>query len=233
VDLPFRYEVVRAADHPELERAEAPSLLLSPSEEALLAALRYPKRRHKWILGRIAAKSVLLKAIAEREGRARAARDVSVLNEPSGQPYAVLEGEGRLPWPLSISHRAEWGVAALGKESVRALGIDLETVETRSEDFMKDFFTPEESQEVEHAANRMLELSRIWSAKEAVLKALGVGLRIDTRTIRILPPDARVDAASAWAPFEVELSGITLPWPARGFFHRGPGYVLTAAVAEG
>lgn len=114
------------------------------------------------------------------------AADLAVKNAPSGAPFVEQAGA---PWPgcLSISHREPYGVAAYESEAGRTLGIDLELVVERDMALVRTFFTETEQREVRKLAGRArhLAVARIWSAKEAVLKALRIGLRHDTRELEI------------------------------------------------
>jgi phosphopantetheinyl transferase len=67
------------------------------------------------------------------------------------------------------------------------MGIDLELIEERSMVFQQDYFTVEELRQIEGLPekDRAFSTTLIWSGKEAVLKALSLGLRIDTRKIGI------------------------------------------------
>jgi 4'-phosphopantetheinyl transferase len=222
--LGFRWEIVRAAEYPPIEHGEPPSGVLSRKEAETLNGLRFLQRRRKWLLGRVAAKKLIEEAFGA------AAQAITIANEPSGAPYAEIEGQGRIDRALSISHRADWGLAALGDPGVIALGVDVETIEPRDDSFIADFFTPEEVAAVSRAGGeRDLAIARTWSAKEAALKALGVGLRVDTRAIHV--SETGGDVADGWAPIAVAASGeLTFPGPARAFWRQGPGYVVTAVV---
>jgi phosphopantetheinyl transferase len=69
------------------------------------------------------------------------------------------------------------------------VGCDLETVEPRSPAFLADYFTDAEPNLVARtpAAMRDRVLTLLWSAKESALKALGSGLRLDTRSVDAAP----------------------------------------------
>jgi phosphopantetheinyl transferase len=222
--LGFRWVVVRAADYPPIESGEPPSGVLSHSEVAALEALRFVQRRRKWLLGRVAAKRVIGDAFGA------APQAITIANEAWGAPYAEIEGQGRVERALSISHRADWGLAAIGDPGVVRLGVDIETVEPRDDCFIADFFTAEEVAAVGRAGrDRDLAIARTWSAKEAALKALGVGLRVDTRAIRI--GEAGGDEVDGWAPIAVEASGeLNFGGTVRAYWRRGPGYVITAVA---
>ena len=62
-------------------------------------------------------------------------------------------------------------------------------VEPRSPAFLADYFTDEERNLVAQtpAAMRDRVLTLLWSAKESALKALGCGLRLDTRSVNAGP----------------------------------------------
>ena len=158
---------------------------LSAVEFKTYQGLRFPKRRHEWLLGRWTAKQLLRHSLASYEGLPLEA--ISVANDPDGAPYLAVEGEGRLPVSLSISHRAGRAVCALSPAASPSIGVDLEYVETRAPAFVNDFFTAEESARVWACPDPLRDtlVTVIWSAKEAVLKALREGLRLDTRAVEI------------------------------------------------
>jgi 4'-phosphopantetheinyl transferase len=84
------------------------------------------------------------------------------------------------------------GVDAAAKGRRPVLGCDLELIEPRELNFVHDFFTPGELAAVQAlppGPDRDTLITVIWSAKEAALKALREGLRLDTR---------QIDCAIAW-----------------------------------
>jgi phosphopantetheinyl transferase len=242
-DLPFRWTLVSAEDPESAFGEGSADRLLSDGERCAFESFRFARRRSKWLLGRLAAKTLLRTVWAETAGEVLDPRQIIVQNDPSGVPFAEIAGRGPLPWPISISHRFPWGVAAVGLPPARALGIDLETVEPRSQNWFRDYFGTEEIAEVaavDSEEKRDLAVARIWSAKESVLKAFGVGLRLDTRSIRVCQRGqpgvqaAELDesASADWLPLDAFVSGIShgAPTVVRAYWRRGPGYVLTAAV---
>jgi phosphopantetheinyl transferase len=223
----FRHLLVHASEYPSLAQGQAPPGLLSPAEEEILAGLVFPQRRRKWLLGRMAGKRLL----ADMGWGA----DVMIFNDEAGAPYATKAGE-RLPVSLSISHRGDWGLAAVASDV--SLGADLETVEGRDAALVRQFFSEAEAATVEAAGEgRNTVVARIWSGKEAVLKALGIGLRHDTRDIVVgaeIAAPARCEAE--WRGLEVTLAPVlavqiaprrlSLVW--RDFGDR----VITVAILE-
>jgi 4'-phosphopantetheinyl transferase len=197
----FRHLLVHASEHPSLAQGQAPPGLLSPAEETILAGLGFAQRRRKWLLGRWAAKRLLAEMGWGGE--------LTILNDEAGAPYALKAGE-RLPVCLSISHRGDWGLAAAGVRPDVMLGADLETVEARDAALVRQFFSEAEAARVEVAgAARDTVVARIWSGKEAVLKALGIGLRHDTRDI-VVGEEIAVPAGieGEWKGLEVKLAPV-------------------------
>jgi 4'-phosphopantetheinyl transferase len=239
----FRWTISNASEHEALCRAEAPPAFLSPQEEAALSRLAFPMRRRKWLLGRWAAKRVLREVLAEKHEYVPALTDITIANQPSGAPYALIEGQGRVPWSLSISHRIDVGFAAVASSSRVAVGADVELVVPRDPALVRGFFTGEEAAAVDSVRGREVDLAvaRIWSAKEAVLKAMGLGLRLDTRTVQVLGESPEEDGAApaGWRRLRTSLSrgrdnaGAPRRSPARDVtvFWRDEGeYVLTIAL---
>jgi 4'-phosphopantetheinyl transferase len=200
-----------------------PQDFLSPIERQRFERMRFPKRRSEWLRGRWAAKHLLL--TCDSTWNQMALDAITIAAEPEGAPYYEIAGQGRIPACLSISHRHQMVLCALAPFKI---GVDLEAVEPRSAEFVEDFFTPAEAAVWSGLgeAQRPLWANLAWSAKEAVLKALGKGLRLDTRRVEISPPGRfSTDASLGWQPLGVQYSNEELAawWQPRG------DYVLTLA----
>jgi phosphopantetheinyl transferase len=164
---------------------------------------------------------------------------ISVLNRPSGEPFVLLEGKGEWGWPISISHRSELGLASAPLDAGRAIGADLETVEPRDPALVRQFFTDGEAALVAAAGPALDEVvARIWSAKEAVSKVLGLGLRLDTRELEVsLDGVPYGEGPAEWQTLDVQLGPTLLaafpPGSMRVVWRREAGVVLTVALAPG
>jgi 4'-phosphopantetheinyl transferase len=217
----FRYVVAHAGENPTLALGRAPPALLSPSEEAILAGLALLPRRRKWLLGRWAAKRLLGEIAAEEQslvaellGKPGSNPEwrcqFSILNDEAGAPYVDRQG-GRLPLSLSISHRGFRGLAAVALAPGACVGADLETVEPRDPALVRQFFSESEADRVAKTSGAAAEqaIARIWSAKEAVLKAMGIGLRHDTRDIVVGDEvDAPAGLAEGWRALDIRLAPV-------------------------
>jgi 4'-phosphopantetheinyl transferase len=126
---------------------------------------------------------------------------VEIRAAPSGAPQVFL-GSQAAKLAISLSHRAGRAVCVVAPDGT-ALGCDLELVEPRSDAFTSDYFTAAEQSMVARAAqNKRPEfLALMWSAKESALKALGEGLRLDTRCVAISLEESASDSA-VWRPLQ-------------------------------
>ena len=160
---------------------------LTPSERGVLQGLRIEKRRADWMLGRWAAKAAVRAVVGTDVG------DVEIVAGLDGRPLARFAGtvppEGAVS--VSISHAGGVGFAA-ARTGVENLGCDVEIVAVRSDAFVADYFTAAEREMVaaSPAGDRDWLTNLVWSAKEAALKALGEGLRLDTRVVEVTTPVA-------------------------------------------
>lgn len=82
---------------------------------------------------------------------------------------------------FNLSHSATTVAVVVSEEG--EVGIDVEEIKPHVKGFASRYFGVDEQAAVEAAVDPTAELCRIWSAKEAVGKALGTGLSGGIRTI--------------------------------------------------
>jgi 4'-phosphopantetheinyl transferase len=207
---------------------------LSARERDRLDQFRFTKRRTEFLLRRWAGKSAVARATGLPADSGTAVR-IEVLNHPSGAPFVEVDGR-RADLDVSLSDRAGTAVGLVGAlgSGPGTLGVDLEVVEPRSRGFVSDFLTDSEAAWVEHRRAQDGEdgwqeaANLVWSAKEAALKVLRVGLRADTRTVDVTVEEERRD--DGWAPLLVDsVRGGRMP----GWWRRDGLFVLTVAYAAG
>lgn len=166
--------------------------LLGKDEQAYLDHLRFEKRRREWLAGRLALKALLIESFQNLASKRF--NQLQILKEEGGAPRLALD-EGETPIPISLSH-SNGSIFCACSTGQSPIGVDLELIEERSQAFISDYFTPEEISQVERHTpqKRSLYSTLVWSAKEAVLKALSIGLKMDTRRINVNPESTSFEA---------------------------------------
>ncbi len=193
-----------------------PSLFLSDSEAERLAALPSEKRRRDWLLGRWTVKRLLQTMIWETSHTTVPLDLITVANSADGVPtiasqLPLVNGQ----FSISISHSHGQALVTAVAKPNWPIGCDIEKITARSETFIDDYFTETEAllvQQVE-GKQRDVMVTAVWSAKESVLKALHLGLSVDTRSVAcLIDPGKR--PSDTWVPFEICCDNGRLPYPA-------------------
>ncbi len=163
------------------------------------------QRRREWLLGRIAAKDSVRHCLRTRYGRQWAAADIRIETGESGKP--APQGEWRrhcgARMDISITHTANSVVAAAAPNS--CLGIDIEQRDrVISDDFAAAAFGTLEQEVAAESGEGATALFRFWCAKEALVKALGTGLRYGASDLLVRAYDRetgslKVEATRLWA----------------------------------
>jgi len=159
---------------------------LHPSEQRHLDSLRFQKRRNDWLLGRWTAKK-LLKEVWFPEN---VMQDIAILPGENRAPQVFLHGLG-VDKKISISHSHGIGFCVTAPQG-QIVGCDLEKLEQRSDHFYSDYFTSQESEnyaKYRQLLSKAAYYSLLWSAKEAVMKALRTGLSLHPLKLEISAMD--------------------------------------------
>jgi len=168
---------------------------LSPAEVARLEAARIPKRREDLRLGRWTAK-LAVAAYLNLPSDPSTLAAIELRPDASGAPWVFFE-DRPAPVSISLSHRGGRAVCAVAAPGA-LLGCDLEIAELRWNAFITDYFTDQEQELIARVSDsqRWAVLALLWSAKESTLKALRVGLRIDTRQVVVESVGGMIRAAN-------------------------------------
>lgn len=180
--------------------------LLSLDEHRRMETYTHAKRRREFLLGRVAARTLLAEQLAL---------------DPKAVPLQVAEdGAPEVPTPavhVSIAHSGDKAVAAAGR---RPVGIDLEHIQPRHTNLHR--FLLHESEVVlldQLPMPREQALILCWTLKEATLKGLRTGFRLSPKKLRL-----SIDAVTSTASVAIDGQGT---WQAR-FVEQDGAYLALA-----
>ena len=128
---------------------------------------------------------------------------VSIETTPAGKPFLCHA----LNWYLSVSHTGDWVVLAVGQTPV---GVDVEYLNTRFiiDDLIPSVLTITEQRAMTESTNARLLFYKLWTRKEALVKATGKGIGDDFVNVPALEGTHSVDS---------QLIGGVGPWYVRSF----------------
>lgn len=198
---------------------------LTVPEAERLASFPYAKRRSEARLGRWTAKNAVARVL--HLGGWRGQLDgIVIRNAADGAPEVFL-ADTPAPFRISMTDRADWAVCVVTQEGADVdVGCDLEVVEPRSRQFVRDWFTPLERDLVYGGDDADLLANLVWSAKESALKVLRTGLRRDTRSVEVR---LFADERDGWNRMEIHsVEGSVFP----GWWRRAGAFVFTFAASR-
>jgi phosphopantetheinyl transferase len=136
-------------------------------------------------MGRVALKEVVRRWIADKTGRRLYPADIVIETDDYGRPYVTGEWEYDLieAPEVSLAHSGGYSFAAAGRAGM-PVGVDMEWPgRVKEPQLVAEYFSPVEQTYLAHLASADFEtgMLRIWCAKEAAAKCIGVGLdgRVD------------------------------------------------------
>ncbi|MFC3340217.1 4'-phosphopantetheinyl transferase family protein [Paracandidimonas soli] len=144
---------------------------LTQDERNAFAGMRREADRRS----RVVTRAVLRRTLGRKLGCGPA--DVPLSHLPGGKP--VLDEEGGRAWHFNVSHSGNIALLAVADNPV---GVDVETrMHGDPVAMARQFFCAQEQERVAGARDAGEAFLAIWTAKEAVVKMTGHGLRIDPR----------------------------------------------------
>lgn len=167
-------------DHAAWRAAQAGDVLLTPEEQARVAKLRGAARQENLEAALAARRAWLAEQLGLGPG------DIPLEREPEGAPLL------RLPNARTVSFSRSGPVSALaiGRDG-HAFGLDVEQVRPMDHAAPLGMVClPEEARlmaDAIAAAPDEPRFLRLWTLKEAVLKATGRGFRADAQKVRLVP----------------------------------------------
>lgn len=137
------------------------------------------RRRREWLLGRATIKESVRVVLLERSGQLLYPSDITVMHDELGAPYVDGWWRGQLADApsVSLSHTSRGCMVAVGASAV---GVDFEDLgRIQQPELIIDTLTPIERDSIRGLNGAALDerLLRLWCAKEATAKFLGIGLQ--------------------------------------------------------
>lgn len=169
--------VLSGADLEQFDPALLARYFLSVDEMSAFKNLeRFPQRQRQWLYGRVAAKdAVRLWAVEQQQGEMLHPAAFEISSDERGRPFIKPSALLASPPLLSISHSENRAIAIAHERDV---GIDLERIGARQANVVEAFASSKEREAISNfpSQERDAWITRLWCAKEAVGKLLGVGL---------------------------------------------------------
>lgn len=154
------------------DHLDAWETLLSTEEARRAQTFSRGKRRREFVLGRAAARMLLSERMGVRPGEV-------ALQVAEGGAIDVIGTDLH----VSIAHSGDHAVAAAAP---RYIGVDIETIISRNADLHRYMLHPDEHQLLESLPmDRDRAQILCWTLKEAVLKAMRVGLRYSPKKLHL------------------------------------------------
>ena len=167
---------------PDAIREAAAGASLDERERARRERIVRPRPRRQFTLCRAALRTVLCRALSCSND------ELSFGASTYGKPFAVVGGVPN-PIAFNVSHSGRHGLIALAPEG--RIGVDVEERSARRDidGDIRLLFAPDERARLNKAnGHRRLALFwRLWTMKEALVKASGTGLARDTTSFTIPP----------------------------------------------
>ena len=142
---------------------------LSQSERERAAKYVIPWVRNQFVVGR----SLLRRALAHSLRASPC--EIELTTRGDGKPVLA---DSAIGLHFNVSHSGGWAAIALAP---RPVGVDLESMReiTNERDLVERFFAPDECEQYRSLAEDVKRIGflRGWTCKEAVLKAVGSGMR--------------------------------------------------------
>jgi len=214
------------------EGSDYPKILdkyFSLEEQAEYSRFKVIKKQFEWISSRIISK-IMIKQILK--GEKLNFPDIRIRKEETGQPYIYITGQGRLEGKFSLSHSNGYVFCGYSPSKELIFGLDLEKIEARSLEFVLDYFTPREIEryQILDGNDKFEYTTMVWSAKESVLKTLGLGLSIDTRKVEIILSDDS-SKLTGWNSCSVKLEN-KMNLSMNVYWQNIDGFIRTICIPE-
>ena len=181
-----RVDVVHVDLSPHAEREAAALALLDEEEQGRLRRFAIDGPRRRFTLCRAALRAVLCQKLGCGN------EQLAFGSARHGKPFALIDTQ---PAPVSfnVSHSGRHGLIAIAPSG--RVGVDVEERDAqRNLDLLVDTVLGDAEQAAlaaAHGGARVHLFFKMWTIKEALLKAMGNGFQLDATRIAVPPPMLR------------------------------------------
>ena len=176
---------------PDASREAAALAWLDETEQSRWRRFRHDGARRRFALCRAALRAILCSQLGCRN------QQLVFGASRHGKPYALVRGKPA-PIGFNVSHGSAHGLIAFAAEG--RLGVDVEEPSTTRDldGLIGSVMGPDERAELAMARgkHRLQLFYRLWTVKEALIKALGSGFSLDVSRFEIPPAMRRGMKAS-------------------------------------
>ena len=167
---------------PDAAREHEALAWLDKQELERLRRFLHPRPQRQFMLCRSALRSFLCCYLACRN------QDLTFQSSRNGKPFALIKGTVA-PVAFNVSHSGKHGLIAFARAG--SVGIDVEErcIRRDMEGDIRTLFAPGEQAELRSSCGQeKIDLFySLWTMKEALVKAVGAGLSLDTTGFEIPP----------------------------------------------
>ena len=199
--------------------------ILSPHERARAARFRHRIDRDRWTHAHVALRGILGRYLGLPPQEVRFTRNEEAAAGRATAAKPALASDPRLRF--SLAHAGDRAALAVAWE--REVGIDLEPIDPALDlrPLLSIACSPAEAARIDPMPppDRVARFLELWTAKEAYLKAIGLGLFRDPRMLEIeFRPDRHAVVHDAHDPDAASRWGVR-------FLDAGPGWAAALAFA--
>lgn len=146
-------------------------------------------QQKKWILGRVCIKDAVCFELQKELDIKLLPAEIYVKKSELGAPYVIGQYTNLPSIKVSLSHKQEIYISTVSL--THSTGVDIEEIVERKEGFARLSFHPEEISLIPNAMSRSEWFARLWTAKEAYGKSLGVGLIGNPKRYKVIKVDSK------------------------------------------
>ncbi len=157
---------------------------VSPEKRARIPRFFREEDRIRGLIADILARSVITRETGLEN------HQIEFYTNDYGKPFL----KGRTDFQFNLSHSGIWVVCAVDNQPI---GIDVERIQSIDLDISKNYFSPDEHQDLMTQEDKFAYFFTLWSLKESYIKIVGKGLSLPLNSFSIKffsPDDIRIKA---------------------------------------